>query len=310
MMCITLTSLKQSEVKPRKIDTIATSVLTYENHRFLDFQKAILKFPVREDNNTWIQGASVNQNANEIYIARQSNGGTVLTIEIRDLTTGLIKDSNHVSIKSNSYAEGLPWFLNSEGELCFLVRQVPADSISIYNYTRNKVERSFNLSGQYKIGFDYYKQFIITSNSNLDTFYIYNFDSVVGGTPKLVHTVQTDREKLFFEKPQGITMDKNKIILSHGSKNGSPAISVINMQGQLENIYYFERKSYAKMINKSYPSLIINEEDYEYENEGIFMFKNKGKISPALVQIINAQTTIIVLSSDLEGERVIRKYPF
>ena len=297
---------KESLQVNKKVDQI----LEKEVSRFLDFQKAIIKFPVRgiNDNLTWIQSVSINQNDNEVYVARQSNGGNILIIEIMDLKTGLIKKTNQVYMEPGTYAEGLPWFYNDEGNLCFLVRQVRENQISIYNFTKNKVEKSFNLLGRSKIGFDFEKNYLITTNTTLDTFYIYSFKSVVMGIPELLHSIRTNRDGLMFEKPQGITMLDNKIIISHGASNGNPAISILNMDGQMEDVYFFEKNSFSNMVRNSYSNLSMNKEKWEYENEGIFMYEYNGQKVPALVQIVNGDTVLITLSGVLEGSRVERKY--
>jgi hypothetical protein len=294
----------------KPIEELNTVTSTNNPLKFLDFQKAILKFPVRDvkDTNTWIQGASVNQKDNELYIARQSNGGLVLTIERRNLSTGKVKDTKRVSIKAGTYAEGLPWFTNSEGELCFFVRQVPVDQISIFNYTNNKVERTVKLLGGSKIGADFNKKIFVTFNETLDKIYLYDFASATQGDPHLLRTIYIKGEELLFEKPQGITIFKDKIIISHGSGYGNPAVSVVNMKGKVEDVFYFSLIDYSEMINATYPNLITNKENYHYENEGTFMFDYNGFLYPALVQVVNIDTTLIVLSGILEGKQIKKTF--
>jgi hypothetical protein len=301
---------KDEEPIEKPIEEHNTVISTNNPLKFLDFQKAILKFPVRDvkDTNTWIQGASVNQKDNELYIARQSNGGLVLTIERRNLSTGKVKDTKKVSIKAGTYAEGLPWFTNSEGELCFFVRQVPVDQISIFNYTNNKIERNFKLLGGSKIGADFNNKYIVTFNQTLDEVYLYDFPSATLGDPQLLRTIYTKREELLFEKPQGVTVYKDKIIISHGAGHGNPAISVLNMKGKVEDVFYFNLINYSEMINATYPNLITNKENYHYENEGTFMYDNNGFLYPALVQIVNSDTTLIVLSGILEGKQIKKTF--
>jgi hypothetical protein len=282
---------------------------TSESLSSLDYQKPILSFPVREkgDKTTWIQGASANQKQNELYISKQSNGGTVLTIERRSISSGVLLDVKKLPLKSGTYAEGLPWFMNKDNELCFLVRQVPAGKVSIFNYDKNKIEKSFDLLGQSKIGYDIKKKYIVTSTVKkkvVDKIYVYEFESVIKGKPKLLHTVDTSRENLWFEKPQGITIHEDKIILAHGAGHGTPGISVVNLKGKIEHVFYFEPVNYAIMLNQTYPRLISDRAHYHYENEGIFMYEKDGNVYPALVQIVNSKTTIIVLAGSLDGIKV------
>jgi hypothetical protein len=66
------------------------------------------------------------------------------------------------------------------------------------------------------------------------------------------------------------------------------------MSGEVEEVYSFDREDYAEMINKSYPDSIKDDVNYGYENEGIFMYEHKGKLNPALVQIINNDVFIVL----------------
>jgi hypothetical protein len=275
----------------------------------LDRQKVLLKFPVRdvEDKNTWIQGASVNQEDKEIYTTRQSNGGTFLVIERRDLETGKIKELKPLWIQAGSYAEGLPWFKNSVGDLLFLIRQSPEGKMSIFNYTKDEIQKTFNLLGSTKIGFDPDKKYLVTSNwvnGKFDTLYVYHFDSVTKGAPKLFKTLSINGD-LFFEKPQGMTIYDGKILISHGGRGGNPAISVVNMSGEVEEVFSLDRKEYANMINKNYPKVIKDTSNFDYENEGIFMYEINGDLIPALVQIVN-YNVYIVLAGIKDGEQIKR----
>lgn len=292
-----------------KSEEAAETASTSEPLKLLDHQKAILKFPVRDldDKITWIQGASVNQEDHEIYTTRQSNGGTFLVIERRDMKTGKVKDQKPLWIQAGSYAEGLPWFKNSNGELLFLIRQAPEGKMSIFNYTKDKIQGSFNLLGSTKLGFDIDKKYLVTCNfinGIFDTLYVYDFKSVTQGTPKLLETISISGD-LFFEKPQGMTIQDEKIIISHGGRGGIPAISIVNMSGEVEEVYSFDRKDYADMVNKSYPNSINDRKTLDYENEGIFMYEYNGVESPALVQIINNEVFIVL--TGISGEEPVKR---
>lgn len=290
----------------------ATERITNGNMKYLNYQKPILKFPVREpsDTRTWIQGVDINQDDNEFYTTRQENNGIAITIERRDLSTGAIKDTRTYSVAMYTYAEGIPWFKNESGELCFIVRTVFADLARIFNYTNGTMSDPFTLLGTTKLGMDYDKKYIVScysSGTMLDKIYIYDFNTIKTGAPKLLHTINTRSEDLWFEKPQAITIHEDKIIFAHGASLGTPGISVVNMRGQLEETYYFDRKSFAEMINDQYPGLITNMQNYHYENEGIFMMKHNNVVTPALLQIVNNTTSILVVCDFLDGKLVERK---
>lgn len=78
---------------------------------YINSAEILCSFPVRykKDMKTWIQGVSINEERQEIYVANQENTGTVLRIDVRDLN-GKLKSSKNIPIGSGSFTESLPYF--------------------------------------------------------------------------------------------------------------------------------------------------------------------------------------------------------
>ncbi|PZW79976.1 hypothetical protein [Bacillus sp. AG442] len=151
---------------------------------YLNYQKIIFSVPARDHTRPFPQALSINQDDDELYIARQENGGTVCIISRYQLSSAKFKDSKQFAITNSTYNEGLPWFKNSSGDLCFLVRQKFENELSIFNYTSGEIVQTMQVLGSYKTGNDIDKKYFISGNSTnekMDRIYIYDFQSIVAG---------------------------------------------------------------------------------------------------------------------------------
>lgn len=250
---------------------------------YLNYQKIIFSVLARDNSLPFPQAISINQEDDELYIARQENGGIVCIISRYELSTSTLKDSKQFTITSSTYNEGIPWFKNSDGELCFLVRQQFENELSIFNYATGEIEETMEVLGSYKTGNDIDKKYFISGNSTnerMDRIYIYDFQSIVAGSPRLLMEVSVNNQEIMFEKVQGITFHDNKIVLGQGKDY--PAITVLNLDGSITKSYSFSKESYADLIEQSYD---FNRVNYTFENEGVCMFNYDGYVIPALMQI-------------------------
>ncbi|MGK0841005.1 hypothetical protein ACRE5W_28170, partial [Klebsiella pneumoniae] len=96
------------------------------------------------------QGFSVNDATNELYLSTQITGGTETRIEIHDLTTGELKSTKSFTQQSNAFSEGIPYFYNANGELCFIVSVVNGNGYAIFNYTTGVVGNNITIDGKFK----------------------------------------------------------------------------------------------------------------------------------------------------------------
>ncbi len=277
---------------------------------YLNYQKIIFSVPARDHTRPFPQALSINQDDDELYVARQENGGTVCIISRYQLSSAKFKDSRQFTITNSTYNEGLPWFKNSSGDLCFLVRQKFENELSIFNYTSGEIVRTMQVLGSYKTGNDIDKKYFISGNSTnekMDRIYIYDFQSIVAGSPNLLMEVVVNNKEIMFEKVQGITFHENKIILGQGK--GAPAITVINLDGSIAKAYSFSRDSFADLIQKNYD---FDRNNYDFENEGICMFNHNGYVIPALLQVTverSGKETIFVTLAGAQDGTLISTQP-
>ncbi|WP_250634655.1 hypothetical protein [Bacillus subtilis] len=277
---------------------------------YLNYQKIIFSVPARDHTRPFPQALSINQDDDELYVARQENGGTVCIISRYQLSSAKFKDSRQFTIANSTYNEGLPWFKNSSGNLCFLVRQKFENELSIFNYTSGEIVQTMQVLGSYKTGNDIEKKYFISGNSTnekMDRIYIYDFQSIVAGSPILLMEVMVNNKEIMFEKVQGITFHENKIILGQGK--GAPAITVINLDGSIAKAYSFSRDSFADLIQENYD---FDRNNYDFENEGICMFNHNGYVIPALLQVTverSGKETIFVTLAGAQDGTLISTQP-
>ncbi|WP_260434181.1 hypothetical protein [Bacillus licheniformis] len=273
---------------------------------YLNYQKIIFSVLARDNSLPFPQAISINQEDDELYIARQENGGSVCIISRYELSTSALKDSQQFTITSSTYNEGIPWFKNSEGELCFLVRQQFENELSIFNYTTGEIEETMEVLGSYKTGNDIDKKYFVSGNSTnerMDRIYIYDFQSIIAGSPRLLMEVSVNNQEIMFEKVQGITFHDNKIVLGQGKDY--PAITVLNLDGSIAKSYSFSKESFADLIEQNYDFDRVN---YAFENEGVCMFNYDGYVIPALMQIAversGRELVFVTLSGAQDGKLI------
>src|SRR5690606_40587243 len=91
--------------------------------QFIEHQEVLYSIDLLLENlDDYPQGFSVNQQDNELYIARQINGGTLVRISKYSLPDCNLLETKSFTKSTGAYQEGLPYFHNDLGELCFIVR--------------------------------------------------------------------------------------------------------------------------------------------------------------------------------------------
>jgi hypothetical protein len=277
---------------------------------YLNSVEVLCKFPARgQSTDAWMQGFSINETTNEIYVAVQRNdGATGLTIEVRNLD-GSFKQSKTFAIESGAFTESLPFFYNGNNELCFVVRTQTASTAAIYNYTLGTLGTPFALSGTaHKSALD--GDYFITCDTSssapytLKTIYVYAWSSIKSGTPTLLNSFRVTNYGDLVQKAQGIVVNNGFIFLTQGESSGEPAITAYNTAGQVVNAYMYTKESLASAINSYFPNDITDVSTYTYENEG--GCKYKGKLATA--HLING-TVYITIHNSPTGKALETKVP-
>lgn len=262
---------------------------------YLNSAEILCSFPVRYEEGmmTWIQGVSINEEKQEIYVSNQENTGTILRIDVRDLD-GNLKSSKTLPIDSGAFTEALPYFYNENDQLCFVVRPKNEESVAIFNYETGVLGNTFPVRGKAKSDVD--GDYFITSDVWTDTIknmYVYTWESVKAGNPVLVNNFRVDNYGKLTEKSQGIVVNNGYIFITQGAQGGKPAITVYNTAGQLINSFIYTKKSLASIVNNKFPGRLPDTVNYDYENEG--GCKYKGRL--ALAQIIDGECFIFIHNS-------------
>lgn len=244
---------------------------------------------------TYPQGISINEDAGEIYVANQ-DATTLLRIDIRNMN-GTLKSSKSVPIQTGSFTEALPYWYNSNGELCFIVRvgagasaTTGAETYSIFNYTTGVLGAQIPILGRIKA--DVEGNFMVTSDvwtSTISKIWVYDWESVKAGTPSLLNTIHVAAQGNTVAKNQGIVLNGGYIFLLQGAAATNPTITIYNLAGQLVNIYSFSASDYAEALNAIRPGTITNIGGYTYENEG--GCKYKGRL--ATLDVVNNTANIV-----------------
>ncbi|CAF1896765.1 hypothetical protein NRS6185_03736 [Bacillus subtilis] len=263
---------------------------------YLNNVEAMTTFKAREEALFWPQSANINELTNEIYVASQENEGTELRIEIRDLDTGSFKERKSIPIESGAYTEGLSFFYNDQGNLCFIVKASKRSGYNIFNYDTGELSDLIiaDVSSKYAANKYYFAS--ITVNQSSIHAYVYTWESIKMGNPVLYTDFTVDYIPNL-EKVQGITLNDGFLFMSHGKSNGRPAISVYNLTGELLNYYIYTKDSLASAINKKFSNFIPNIYNYNFENESCCVYK--GDL--VAVQVVNNADVVLVRHNRMLG---------
>lgn len=281
--------------------------------KFLMNHSFIGKVPTRINNELdFIQGVSFNQERNEFYVARQLNNGTNVKISRYDLNTYQIKDIKQFEKSTGAYQEGLPYFYNGSGDLCFIVRTKYDLKVAIFNYTKGTLSTEIDLNGGSKISADPSGKYLVThfgDASRIEGVYIYDMKSVINGTPYLLRKISFDEEIRNGEKTQGVTLIDNLIYLARGED--TPVMSVVNMNGVTLSTYYLDKESLGLAIKNTYALDSFNPSNYNYENEGVSWFLKNDKYYPVFHHVVGGGegTTYFALAGELDSTEIKQTIP-
>src|SRR5690606_32475277 len=156
--------------------------------QFIEHQEVLYSIDLLLENlDDYPQGFSVNQQDNELYIARQINGGTLVRISKYSLPDCSLLETKSFTKSTGAYQEGLPYFHNDLGELCFIVRTTYENNVAIYNFDTGMLGPNIPFKGSVKLGNDIERKFIIShigDASRTEGVHLYDFQSVVMGSPE------------------------------------------------------------------------------------------------------------------------------
>jgi hypothetical protein len=266
--------------------------------KFLNHQKVLYSMNTLLNGfSDFPQGFSFNQTANELYIARQLNDGTEVKISRYSLPALTLVDTKSFTKSTGAYQEGLPYFYNASNKLCFLVRTTYSDNLAVFNYTDGTLGSNMTVIGGSKVSMDVDKKYLITSFGSADRTEganVYDFNSVVAGSPVLIKTVYFPNSVADGEKTQGMTIIDDKIVLGRGKT--FPCLTVLNMDGTLLGSVDLS-KSEIGVMTSSFDGQVVNTGNYVYENEGVSFYSYNGSIIPIVCHIVGSKCYFTLVGS-------------
>lgn len=249
--------------------------------RSLSNAKVLTVFPVWQyPNVTYVamQGFSVNPDEDEMYCIFGASTDTTQRLEVHKISTGELVTYKLLDAEPGSYSESLPWFKNSEEELCFIVwlESTPTgmSSYRIFNFDTGVMGNKIPIRG--RVRGDHYGNQFVTSDAygkRATEFYIYNWDSIKQGTPVLVSTVPMSNAGAMPMKAQGSTTLGDRFYLYGGDYTQEATLEEYTSLGVLSNIYYWPRSEVAKVIDNTSEWRIVDS-SFEWEAEGITNHNN------------------------------------
>lgn len=274
---------------------------------YVDNVKLLCEFPVQENGEKlWPQGFALNAPEDEIYTLSQNGDSTVQRIDVRSIATGVRKSSRTFTAPPSSYCESLPWWKTSGGELMFAVRTVAngQGSYTIFNYSTGEMGPQIPILGSIRM--DVEGPFLLTSDAWTNTvakFYIYDWESVMGGTPVLLATIPVEGNGNTIGKNQGLAIAGGNFFLIQGSQSESPALMGYDFTGRLRITRKYSRASLQSVVNTMTPGTLTNE-SFIYEAEGATNLN--GRLVTA--QIVNDTPSVtasgrmlILMHSSIDG---------
>lgn len=252
------------------------------------------------------QGFSINKDKNELYLSTEITGGTETRIEIYNLTTGEFKGMKSFVNGANSYSEGIPYFYNANGELCFIVSVVNDNGYAIFNYDTGKVGNNIPINGKFKCGVEG-NNFVTTDAflENITKYSVYDWDSIQTGNPIFKQDVYVEQMGNLNQKSQGLTVSNGKIYLTMGAWETTISLQAYDIDGKIVTKVEFSKPDLAKFINEHYPNSITDVENYLLETEGAYTLGHT-----LMLGVVANGKFYLMSAGELDGTKIQTNIPY
>ena len=232
----------------------------------------------------WVQGFSLDEEAQLIYLARQVNGEKRFTIEVRTFD-GVLVEAKSFATEDIVYIESLPWWKDDAGSLFFIARRQAKASYAIVDFTAGTMSDSIDvLGGYYAWAVEGDAAFTATAYhatqggvpaTFLTEIFEYSFASLKAGNPVLVRRIAASPRGLMPAKMQGWQALNGQLIFSGGNEGTGPTFVSIGLDGHRTNVTAFSKPNFADALNASRPGLITNRDDFTHEAESIWASRGR-----------------------------------
>lgn len=271
----------------------------------LNYQRGIGKVNVRgKDGISFVQGMVVVHEKDELYVIRKD--GNLVSSNITRYKFSTLKELDYREIKLNSksaYNEGLPYFIEDNGDVNFIIRTSYDQLACIYNYTKDRKSKDFILPGSTKQGSDIDKKYYYTNFGDAtETFgvYLYDFNSVKEMKPKLIRIIRFNSSVTYDEKVQSISMVDNHFVLTQGKTY--PKMTTVNMHGTPVKSVSLSKYGIQDMLVDTLGDNGLNYSPLNYEAEGSCVILGEDGNEYPLVMHVLPQSGNAYLA--VVGERI------
>lgn len=248
---------------------------------YLNRIRHIVTVPARPEGLLWPQAFSTNPDEGHLYVCYSGavgESGPAASVVVYTLDGALIS-SKSVTVQDGTASEGLPWFRNGSGHLCFILRPATAGrGYAIFNYDTGVLGPVIQLpGGNYKsaVSGDFF--YTVDANDSTNGFgklFVYTWASIKAGVPELVQTIPlASRNRM--EKVQSFTVNGGVAVFNHGASKSRIYLSAYNLAGDLQTAYEMDKPGFARAVNRDAPGTIANPNSYRHESEGAWTHEGK-----------------------------------
>lgn len=215
------------------------------------------------------QAFSSNEAEGHLYIAFLAtiSAQRKILIQIWDpATRTLISQSEATTPYTTAGTEGLPWFRNNLGQLCFIVRGGTGLEYQVFNFDTGAIGVPIPILGAHKSAQDgayFYTCSSGSASNGVDTVYVYDWASIKAGAPVLVRSIKLDINP-YPSKAQSFTVNNGYLVFSHGAHKEPAWVSVYDMVGRYIRMFGITEEQMlglGQLVDPSLGSLINHESE-------------------------------------------------
>ena len=241
----------------------------------LSYVEPVARIPFRQhpgSSDKWMQGFNLNPAEGHWYIGMQS--ATEYIISRVRIADGVLVDQKSFAIESGSYTESLPFWRDSAGRLCFMVRtrggSVGERTYNVFNYDTGTVGTDITIEGIWRAG--QFSNALVTSDArakSFGVFYVYDWESIKAETPVLLDKVYPLDSGEPTGKNQGLQALADSIVVQQAEVYADPTIIQYANTGASKSTTAWALKDFGDFINDHFPGQISDTGNFKCEGEGL-----------------------------------------
>lgn len=226
--------------------------------------------------NEWMQGFNINESEGHYYLGLQNS--SKYTIVRIDMRTGSYVDSSSFNCPEGAFSESLPYWKNTSGQLCFMVRTgvgATESTYNIFNYVTKEMSPQISINGIWRAGQS--EGILVTSDArsvNVGVFYVYDWESVKSGSPHLITKIYPETIGTASLKNQGLQGTADSIVVQQASVFDPPTLVEYSYLGKVKSTTSWSLPEFGRLINNNFPGAIADISNFKSEGEGLAVSNN------------------------------------